>query len=90
MTARGSGVIRTFSADAARLPYPNTGAFGVACAAVEALSRLLAADLGPSGVRLVHLRSMGSPESHGVQDVWEQHFGGSKTSVDHVVASRAL
>jgi hypothetical protein len=32
---------------------------------------------------------MGSPESHGVQAVWEQHFGESETSVDDVIASRA-
>ena len=89
MTARGSGVILTFSADAARLPYPNIGGFGVACAAVEALSRSLAAELGPRGVRVVCLRSMGSPESHGVQDAWEQHFGEDETSVDDVVAIRA-
>jgi enoyl-[acyl-carrier-protein] reductase (NADH) len=32
---------------------------------------------------------MGSPESHGVQDVWEQHFGDGESSVDDVVAARA-
>jgi enoyl-[acyl-carrier-protein] reductase (NADH) len=89
MTSRGTGVILTFSADAARLPYPNIGGFGIACAAVEALSRSLAAELGPSGVRVICLRSMGSPESHGVQDVWEQHFGDGESSVDDVVAARA-
>ena len=89
MTARGSGVIPTFSADAARLPYPNIGGFGVACAAVEALSRSLAAELGPRGVRVVCLRSMGSPESHGVQAAWEQHFSEGATPVDDVVATRA-
>jgi len=89
MTSRGTGVILTFSADAARLPYPNIGGFGIACAAVEALSRSLAAELGPSGVRVICLRSIGSPESHGVQDVWEQHFGDGESSVDDVVAARA-
>jgi 3-oxoacyl-[acyl-carrier protein] reductase len=89
MTARGSGVILTLSADAARLPYPNIGGFGVACAAVEAVSRSLAAELGPRGVRVVCLRSMGSPESHGVQDEWEEHFGEGGTSIDDVVATRA-
>jgi 3-oxoacyl-[acyl-carrier protein] reductase len=32
---------------------------------------------------------MGSPESDGVQAVWEQHFGERESSVDAVVASRA-
>jgi 3-oxoacyl-[acyl-carrier protein] reductase len=89
MTIQGSGVILTFSADAARLPYPNIGGFGIACAAVEGLTRSLAAELGPRGVRVVCLRSMGSPESHGVQDVWEQHFGDADSSIEDVVASRA-
>lgn len=75
MTRQGSGAILAFSADAARLRYPRIGGFGIACAAVEALTRALAAELGPSGVRVVCLRSMGSPESRGVQDVWDQHFG---------------
>jgi 3-oxoacyl-[acyl-carrier protein] reductase len=34
MTAQGRGVILTFTADAARLAYPNVGSFGIACAAV--------------------------------------------------------
>ena len=86
---QGSGAILTFSADAARLTYPRIGGFGIACAAVEALTRALAAELGPSGVRVVCLRSMGSPESRGVQDVWDQHFGDAQTSSDDVVAARA-
>jgi 3-oxoacyl-[acyl-carrier protein] reductase len=89
MTAQGAGVILTFTADAARLPYANIGSFGIACAGVEALSRTLAAELGPSGVRVVCLRSMGSPESPGVQGVWEEHFGDDTTSADDVTATRA-
>ena len=90
MTTQRSGVILTFSADAARLPYASIGSFGVACAAVEALTRALAAEFGPSGVRVECLRSMGSPESRGVQDVWEQHFGDAEnTSTDDVIAARA-
>jgi 3-oxoacyl-[acyl-carrier protein] reductase len=89
MAAQGSGVILTFSADAARLTYPNIGGFGIACAAVEGLTRALAAELGPHGVRVVCLRSMGSPESHGVEEVWERHFGDAGTSSEDVIAVRA-
>jgi 3-oxoacyl-[acyl-carrier protein] reductase len=89
MAAQGSGVILTFSADAARLTYPNIGGFGIACAAVEGLTRALAAELGPHGVRVVCLRSMGSPESPGVEDVWQRHFGDADTSSEGVIASRA-
>ena len=89
MTRLRAGVILTFTSDAARLAYANIGSFGIACAGVEALSRALAAELGPSGVRVVCLRSMGSPESPGVQGVWEEHFGDDATSTHDVNAARA-
>lgn len=65
MAARGSGVILTFSASAARAYFPgvNVGGFGVACTAIEALTKQLAAELGPQGIRAICLRSEGIPES---------------------------
>jgi NAD(P)-dependent dehydrogenase (short-subunit alcohol dehydrogenase family) len=91
MTTQGRGVILTFTADAARLADPNIGGFGVACAAVEGLTRALAAELGPDGVRVVCLRSMGSPEAPGVDDVWKKHFAGATAAgtTDDVLATRA-
>ena len=56
MVKHRSGVILTLSASPARLAVPLTGGFGVACAAIEGLSRTLAAELGPRGVRVVCLR----------------------------------
>jgi len=56
MVKNRSGVILTLSASPARLALAMTGGFGVACAAVEGLSRTLAAELGPQGVRVVCLR----------------------------------
>jgi NAD(P)-dependent dehydrogenase (short-subunit alcohol dehydrogenase family) len=56
MVKSRSGVILTLSASPARLAVAMTGGFGVACAAVEGLSRTLAAELGPEGVRVVCLR----------------------------------
>jgi 3-oxoacyl-[acyl-carrier protein] reductase len=41
-------------------PLPYTAGFGPAWAAVEAMLRLLAAELGPHGVRTVCLHSAGS------------------------------
>ena len=41
----------------ARIGRPLVGAFGAACAAVEAFARTLAAEVGPYGVRVVCLRS---------------------------------
>ncbi|HET7480915.1 MAG TPA: SDR family oxidoreductase [Rubrobacteraceae bacterium] len=65
MTERGSGVILTLSASAVRAYVPGVyvGGFGVACAAIEALTKQLAAELGPHGIRVNCLRSEGIPES---------------------------
>ena len=65
---RGSGVILTLSASAAPSasspePGQGLGGFGVACAAIEALSRCLAGELGPQGIRVVCLRLEGIPET---------------------------
>ena len=75
MTRQGRGVILTFTADAARLPYREVGSFGIACAAVEGLTRTFAAEYGPYGVRAVCLRSMGSPDAPNVEDVWKLRAG---------------
>jgi 3-oxoacyl-[acyl-carrier protein] reductase len=56
MIDKRSGVILTLSASPARLAVAQTGGFGVACAAVEGLTRTLAAELGPHGVRVVCIR----------------------------------
>jgi 3-oxoacyl-[acyl-carrier protein] reductase len=89
MSKQRRGVILTFTADAARLAYPDIGSFGIACAAVEGLTRSLAAELGPHGIRVVCLRSMGSPEAPGVQHVWQTHFGNPATPAEDVVGVRA-
>lgn len=46
-----------------RIGYANVGGFGPACNAVEGFSRNLAAELGPYGIRVVNIRSAGSPDS---------------------------
>jgi len=68
MVKQGSGAILTLSAATAGLSgrdrvYHRTGGFGAACAAIEDLSRTLAAELGPRGVRVVCLRSDALPET---------------------------
>jgi 3-oxoacyl-[acyl-carrier protein] reductase len=74
MITQQSGVILTLTADAARLAYPNIGSFGVACAAVEGLTRSLAAEYGPHGIRVVCLRSMRSPDATTMIDTWDRVF----------------
>jgi len=65
MAERGSGVILTLSASAVRAYVPGVyvGGFGVACAAIEALTKQFAVELGPRGIRVNCLRSEGIPES---------------------------
>ena len=53
MALRGSGVIVHISSDAAVEPYPRWGAYGVSKAAQDHLSRILAAELADTGVRVL-------------------------------------
>ena len=59
---RRSGAILMMTAPPDRTGRPLVGAFGPACAAIEAFARTLAAEIGPHGVRVVCLRSAGSQE----------------------------
>ncbi len=53
MAVRGAGVIVHVSSDAAVEPYPRWGAYGIAKAAQDHLSRVLAAELAGTGVRIL-------------------------------------
>src|SRR5215469_14882235 len=67
MSRQGSGVILALTATpAGRFVPTNSGNFGVACAAIENLCRQLAGELGPRGVRVVCMRSAGSPDAPGL------------------------
>lgn len=63
MMKQRSGVILSLTATPGGIGYPNVGGFGPACCAVEAFTRNLASELGPYGVRVVNMRSAGSPDS---------------------------
>jgi 3-oxoacyl-[acyl-carrier protein] reductase len=60
MVRQHSGVIMGITAVVSKVLFPYTAGFGPAWAAVEAMHRLLAAELGPHGVRTVCLHSAGS------------------------------
>jgi 3-oxoacyl-[acyl-carrier protein] reductase len=79
MIGQRSGVILAITATPARKPIPLVGNFGVGCAAIEALCRQLALELGPHGIRVVCLRSAGSPDSPGVDKV--NHFLAQKAGI---------
>jgi NAD(P)-dependent dehydrogenase (short-subunit alcohol dehydrogenase family) len=73
MKLRKSGVLLALTAQVARKPYVGSGGFGVACEAMEGLWRQLAVELGPEGIRLVTIRSSGSPDTPGVRDAVTEH-----------------
>jgi NAD(P)-dependent dehydrogenase (short-subunit alcohol dehydrogenase family) len=58
------------TAPVARLPRPNMGGFSVQGAAIEALCRQLALEVGPRGVRVVCLRTGGTPDNPVLQAVF--------------------
>jgi NAD(P)-dependent dehydrogenase (short-subunit alcohol dehydrogenase family) len=63
MMKQGSGIILSLTATPGGIGYPYTGGFAPACSAMETLSKNLASELGPYGVRVVNMRSGGSPDS---------------------------
>jgi len=63
MTRKGSGVLLTLTTPAARMAGPGFAGHSVACGGVEALTRHMAGELGPSGVRVVCIRSHAIPEA---------------------------
>ena len=63
MTARGSGTILTLSTAGSRFARPGNLGFGTTCAAIEQVTQRLAAELGPSGVRVVCLRPHAIPDA---------------------------
>lgn len=84
MVRQGSGVILSITVPPS--PEPYHGGFGVACAAVEGLWRSLASEVGPLGVRLVILRSAGSPDAPGVEETFKRHAEAARTSPEEFLA----
>ncbi|MCI0673393.1 MAG: SDR family oxidoreductase [Myxococcaceae bacterium] len=84
MLEKGSGVIMMITATPARLGVPLVGGFSVACAAMEGFSRSLAAELGGKGVRVICLRSAGSPES--IPEVMDVHSAALRVTRDEFIA----
>jgi NAD(P)-dependent dehydrogenase (short-subunit alcohol dehydrogenase family) len=63
MTAGGSGVIIMLSTTAAKESRHQIGGFNLACAAIEALTRSLAGEVGRQGVRVVGIRPNFTPDT---------------------------
>lgn len=68
MSARRSGAIITLSASLSGQFVPFMAGITAACSAVEGMTRSLAAELGPHGVRVNCLRAGGLPETRTIQE----------------------
>ena len=85
MVEQGSGVILTIIAGPPEA-IPHLGGFGPACEAIQGLWRGLAAELGPRGVRLVCLRSAGSPDTPDVQQTFARHAEAAGVTLEEYLA----
>lgn len=85
MEKQGIGVILGITASVARIPRANLGGFPIAGAAIEALFRQLALEVGPRGVRAVCLRTGGTPDNPVLQEVFAELAKLNGTTVEAVV-----
>ena len=63
MVKNGSGVILTLSTPGSRMAGVGFLGYGVTCGAIETFSRILAGELGASGVRVICLRPDAIPQA---------------------------
>jgi len=89
MLGQGSGVILTLTATPSRAAAPLTGGMSPAWAGIEALTRTLAAELGPQGIRVVCLRPDGMPETATIDVVFGQHAQGHGITREAFTAAMA-
>jgi NAD(P)-dependent dehydrogenase (short-subunit alcohol dehydrogenase family) len=89
MLRQGSGVIIFLTGSPARPHTPATAGLGAAFAAVENLTRHLAIELGPAGVRAVCLRTSANPDSRTIQDLTGQMATTMHITQDQAVAALA-
>lgn len=81
MMKQGSGVILSLTATPGGIGYAMVGGFGPACCAIESFSRDLASELGPYGVRVINIRSAGSPDSRPFVEAIANDSEGSKSFI---------
>jgi enoyl-[acyl-carrier-protein] reductase (NADH) len=93
MTARGTGVILTITASPSRSAVPLMGGMAPAWAAIESLTRGLAAEVGPLGVRVVCVNAAGMPETAQLTEVYGLHadaYGITRSQFEARMADRML
>lgn len=94
MTIQKSGVIITLTATPSRVAAPLVGGMAPAWAAIESLTRTLAGELGPFGIRVLCLRADGMPETDTITEVFGLHAKGaglhSHKEFQHLMESMTL
>ncbi|HMH19473.1 MAG TPA: SDR family oxidoreductase [Burkholderiales bacterium] len=88
MVKKGAGVILMITATPARMAWPLTGSFGIEGAAIEGLCRSMASELSPQGVRVICIRSAGSPESFA--DDLNDRFGKAREEMTAMISQKTL
>lgn len=89
MIEKRSGVILTLTATPGRVPLPLLGGVAPAWAAIEALTRSFATELGPQGIRVVCLRSNAIPETATIQETYDRRASAIGQTREQVLASAA-
>jgi 3-oxoacyl-[acyl-carrier protein] reductase len=90
MIRQKSGVILSLTATPGGIGYPFTAGFAPACAAMESFSRNLAGEVGQYGVRVVNLRSGGSPDSKVFADAIAANPDAMKVVLERMEADSML
>ena len=85
MLKQGSGVIIFLTGSPARPHTPATAGIGAAFGAVENLTRHLAIELSPAGVRVVCLRTSANPDSRTIRDLT-----GQMATTMHITQEQAI
>jgi 3-oxoacyl-[acyl-carrier protein] reductase len=68
LTQQGSGSIVTLSATLSGMAAPFMAGISATCSAIEGLTRSLAGEFGPAGVRVNCVRGSGMPETRTIQE----------------------
>lgn len=92
MAKRGKGVILTLSTPGAKISGAGFIGYGVTCGAVETFSRILAGELGASGIRVICLRPDAIPEALPVshaREVFDGFAARAGIAVEDMLAARA-
>jgi NAD(P)-dependent dehydrogenase (short-subunit alcohol dehydrogenase family) len=93
MIEQKSGVILSLTGMPARIAAPGAGGVGVAWAGIETLSRGIAAELGPLGIRAVCMRSDAIPETATIREAYSYRakmMGSTREEIQAEAESKPL